>query len=238
VGRSIVTAIQPRRAGWDDEQRAAALTARRGPLLARLHHKLPKAIPLTADMREFIVDDSIEFAAVHYEHPVHSQAELERVFWDAAKKRVDRARTRRYDLVRGKYQRADLAALDSPASDGSPEDRMLLQAELSAVIHFSALLSPEEREIFRCQWSGSDKDELGAKLVAQELGLPLSTVRNAARSIAQKHERFTAIYTAGRLCGYLAPSVSDLAADQDLAAQALAEGGGRRAMTRCCGCAR
>ncbi|GEM_PF-6546165 len=182
----------------------------------------------SADMREFVVDDSIAFAAVRYRHAVHSQAELERVFWDAAEKRVKQVCDRRHDIVRGKkYRRTDLADLDSLSSDTTPEDRALFRADVTASLHFTALLNPQEREIFECQQRAPGDKEFGDKRVAQELEMPLGVVRNVSRAIGQKHERFKAIYAAGRLCGYLAPSVSDLAANPALAEQAQAEGGGR-----------
>jgi hypothetical protein len=202
----------PSSAGWNAHQRARALSARRDRLRARLPRRIAAAAELSADMRAWIVDDAIEFASVSYEPAITSQPELERVFWDAAAKRVARAREGRYDLVRAGYQRADLAALEQLAVDATPEDRMLARAELSAALHFAAVLEPRERAVFLCQARDGGERPAGAKRVARELGLSRLEVVSAQRSIHAKHERFATICAAGRLCGYLAPALAALAA--------------------------
>ena len=97
----------------------------------------------------------------------------------------------------------------------APEDEALARAELSASLHFAALLEPAERDVFRCQLDGPRDKPLGATKIARALDRPLSEVRNAERAIEIKYERFATIYAAGRLCGYLAPAVAALAAGDD-----------------------
>ncbi|RKQ92961.1 hypothetical protein C8N24_2818 [Solirubrobacter pauli] len=167
---------------------------------------------MTPDLRELVVDDAIEFAALRYEPPVRSQIELERVFWDAAHKRVDRAREGRYDTIRAGFHRADLAALDSLSIDATPEDAVLARAEVCATLHFAALLDQPERDIYLFQQRTPGDKPPGAKRIAKELGLPLGTVRAAERTIDERYDRFAVICSAGRLCGYLAPAVADIAA--------------------------
>jgi hypothetical protein len=186
-----------------------------------LPHKISSARALPDDLRTLIVDDAIQFVSIGYDGAVHSQRELENLFWDAATKRVARAHEGRYNTVRAGYQRADLASLDELGTDATPEDRTLLRAELSAALHFAALLEPEEREVFLCQHRDGRRRPLGAKAVARELGRPLGAVRAAERSIAGKHERFATIYAAGRLCGYLAPAIAALAEGDPEAEDAL-----------------
>ncbi|MDA0166291.1 hypothetical protein OM076_38860 [Solirubrobacter ginsenosidimutans] len=206
-----MSALESPRVGWDAQRRARALSAQRDRLRARLPHKISSARALPDDLRVLIVDDSIQFVSVGYDGTINSQRELENLFWDAATKRVARAHEGRYNTVRAGYQRADIASLDELGTDATPEDHTLVRAELSAALHFAALLEPEERDVFLCQHRDGRRRPLGAKAIARELGLPLGAVRSAERSIAGKHERFATIYAAGRLCGYLAPAVAALA---------------------------
>ncbi|MBE2316691.1 hypothetical protein DVA67_011955 [Solirubrobacter sp. CPCC 204708] len=214
-----MTALEPRPAGgWDPDKRARALAPRRQYLLDRLTRKLPQSDRLGPDAREWVVDDAIEFAALHYrDRPIHSRAELERVFWNAADRRVQRAADGRHEIVRGKNnRRVDLAALEELAVTETPEDEVLALAERTVVLQFSALLAPDESDVFWCQRDHlDDPREFGATGLARELDMPIGTVRKALRAIEAKRERFAIIYTAGRLCGYLAPGVATLAAEHD-----------------------
>src|SRR3954454_8453747 len=224
-----MSALESPRTGWDAQRRARALSAQRERLRARLPHRISSARGLSDDLRELIVDDAIEFVSVGYDGAIHSQRELENLFWDAASKRVARAHEGRYDTVRAGFQRADLASLDDLGTDATPEDRTLLRAELSAALHFAALLKPEERDVFLCQPPDGRDDPPGATAIARELDLPLGVVRAAERAIADKYERFATIYAAGRLCGYLAPAVAALAQGDSDAERAL---GGRELAAR------
>lgn len=214
-----MTAIEARSAdGWDRDRRARELAPRRAYLLDRLTRKLPESDRLGPDVREWIVDDAIEFAAMHYtRRPIHSRKELERVFWDAADKRVQRAGDGRYEIVRGKdNRRVDLAVLEGLSVTETPEDAVLALAERTVVLQFSALLAPDESDVYWCLRDHlDDPREFGATGVARELEMPIGTVRAALRTIEAKRKRFAIIYTAGRLCGFLAPAVATLAAERD-----------------------
>jgi hypothetical protein len=206
-----MSALESPRVGWDAHQRAAGLLAARDRLYARLPHRIESARPLSAEQRAFVVDDAIVFTSVDYKGTIGAQDELERVFWDAAEKRVARTHDGRYDTVRAGYQRADLASLDELGTQATPENQTLHQAEVGAMLSFLALLEPTEREIFICQNRQGRRRALGAKATAQALGLPLGTVRAAERSIEGKRQRFATIYAAGRLCEFFAPALAALA---------------------------
>jgi hypothetical protein len=203
--------------GWDAQRRADALMAIRDRLLTRLPRMVRQASRLSEDLRELVVDESIQFAALEYALPVYSAEELERVFWDAALKRVRRAGEGRYDTVRGGYGRADLAVLDTLASGATPEDEVLRRAELRVAIEFASRLAPTERRVWACQHTAVATRPLGHTSIARRLGLPVGAVRAAVRSIEDKRQRFAAIYAAGRLCGYVAPAIAELAAGDSAA---------------------
>ena len=51
---------------WDEQRRAAALIEQRDRLLRRMPRSIRDAARLTEDLRELIVDESIQFAALDY----------------------------------------------------------------------------------------------------------------------------------------------------------------------------
>jgi hypothetical protein len=193
------------------------LAPRREYLLDRLSRKLPRTERFSADVREWIVDASIEYAALHYKgKPIRSRAELERVFWNAADRRVKQAAEGRREIVRGKnYRRVDLSVLDDLTVTETPEDEVLALAEATSALQFAALLSPGERDVWSCQLHAGGSEPPGARRIAQQLGMPIAAVLKAERSINAKLDRYAVIYTAGRMCGYLAPAIADLAAGHD-----------------------
>src|SRR3954465_8723065 len=94
---------------------------RRDELLRRLPKRFPPARRFSQDVREQIVDEAITVAAVGYDKAIHTADELGRVFWDAVKKRVLRVQSGRYQTVRARYTRADLAALETIGDEQTPE---------------------------------------------------------------------------------------------------------------------
>ena len=144
---SALTASRP----WDPDRRANVLMARRDEFVQRLPHVTRNAAELTADVREQIVDDAIQFAALEHDDPIADRAELDRIFWDAACKRVLRAGEGRYSTVRAGYARADIAALESLADHASVEDEVLRRAELRVALEFAARLAPTEQRVWACQ---------------------------------------------------------------------------------------
>src|SRR4051812_15733879 len=191
--------------------------ARREAFIARLPHVTSAAAALTDDVREQIVVDAIVFAALAHDKPIADRGDLERVFWDAAKKRVKRAGEGRYAMIRAGYARVDLAALDALADGASVEDEVLLRAEARAVLDFAATLEPTERQVWVCRELTSTERPRGYTMTARRLGLPIAVVRAAIRTIEDKRERFAIIHAAGRLCGYTAPAVAALAAGDAVA---------------------
>ena len=157
---------------WDEQRRADALMGLRDRLVARLPRLIRQAGRLTEDVRELVVDESIQFAALDYAHPIHSAEELERVFWDAALKRVRRAHEGRYDTVRGGYGRTDLAVLDTLPSGATPEDEVLRRAELRVALEFAARLAPTEQRVWACQHTAVAARPLGHTTIARRARAP------------------------------------------------------------------
>src|SRR4051812_18886754 len=202
------------RSSWDHERRARELMPRREELLRRLPQRFPPARRFSQDVREQIVDEAITVAAVRYEKAIHNADELARVFWDAVKKRVVRVQTGRYATVRAGFTRADLAALETVGDHDTPERVALERAETHVALQFAALLQGDARPVFACHWQWTGKKELGARRIAKDTGLSLDRVRAAELAIETETKRFTAILTAGRLCGFLGPAIAALAAGE------------------------
>src|SRR3954452_22427620 len=207
-----MTAVAP--AGWNREQRAQALMPRRDELIVKVPKRIRAARRLGAGVLEQVVDDVIFEVAVQYRREINSAEELSRVFWDVAHKRVKRALAGRYDLVRARHSRADLAVLEEIGDDDTPERLTLERAEMHVALQFAALLEGDARDVFRAQYQWTGKGKLGAERIAKETGLELNRVRSAEIAIQDQFKRFTAIYAAGRLCGFLAPGIAALAAGE------------------------
>ena len=138
--------------GWDAERRARALAGRRAPLLARLPHKLREAAPLNPDLREQIVDDAIEFAAlVHYKPDRRAKASSSACSGTPPISACIARREGRYATVRAGYERADLAALDALADDATSRTRCSLAPSCRPRCEFAATLEPSERQVWACQ---------------------------------------------------------------------------------------
>src|SRR3954454_18815804 len=207
-----MTAVAP--AGWDHEQRAQALMPRRDEFIVKVPKRIRAARRLGPDVLEQVVDDVIFEVAVQYRREITSAAELSRVFWDVAQKRVERALEGRYDVVRAHFSRADLAALETIGDHDTPERLTLERAETHVALQFAALLEGDARDVFRAHYQWTGKGKLGAERIANDTGLPLNRVRSAEAAIQAQFKRFTAIYTAGRLCGFLAPGIAALASGE------------------------
>ncbi len=197
---------------WDAERRARELVTRRDELVRRLPREIRAAGRLTEDVRELIVDDSIEFAALRYEYPVTCTHELERAFWDACAKRTRRGLERRYDTVRGQFTRADEHAIDTLVGDHDPVAELERAQERALAREFAATLEPHERRVLVCKYDTDGSEPAGYKVIARRLGLGVGRVRSAERSIERKIERFAAVYAAGRLCDLRETAVTALAA--------------------------
>lgn len=196
---------------WDSERRAQVLLERREALIDRLPGEIRAARDVRPDVRELIVDEAIGYVALDHRGPLASEADLERLFWGACAKRVRRALYQRaYDTVRGRWRPATAEALDRVADGPDPAAEVVRREEQRTALEFATMLSPRERQVFACKYGG--ELERGYKDIARHLGLPVLQVRSAERSIAGKLERFAAIVSAGRLCGYRAPVVASLAA--------------------------
>jgi hypothetical protein len=214
-----VTALAGR--AWTDEQRARELMPRRDEFVRMLPKRLRAARGLSLDVHEQIIDDAITFAAVENQVEIHHAEDLLKLFWDAVEKRVKRAREGRYALVRARYERVDVAALDDALDErggtpGTPELLALERAETRIALQFATILHGDLRTVFMCHWQWAGNDNLGAERIAEQTGLPLDRVRSAELALEFQRKRFARIYSAGRLCGFLAPGIAALAAGEDL----------------------
>jgi len=210
----------PAPVAWTPERRARELIGRRSELLGRLPREIRPARELRADLCELVVDDAIEFTALHHDHDVATARDLEAVFWSACVTRVHRARDGRYELVRGRFSNVGDAGLASVASDEDPVADLEAAHDRALATEFALTLEPVERRVMDAKYDSTGRKRDGYKVIARELGIPIGIVRSAERSIEQKIERFAAVYTAGRLCDMRAVAITSLAAgtaDQRLA---------------------
>lgn len=200
-----------KRAEWTAERRAHELVGRREELLRRLPREVRAARSLRPDLCELIVDDAIEFAALHHREDVPTARDLEVVFWSACITRVRRAHEGRYDLVRGRFTSAGADALDTISTNDDPSSHVEGDEERALAHEFAATLDPHEQRVLRAKYDTEGAAPAGYKVVARRLGLSVGSVRSAERSIERKIERFAAVYTAGRLCDFREAAISALA---------------------------
>ena len=119
-------------------------------------------------------------------------------------------------------QRVDLAALEDDAGDErdgpleTPELLALERAETRVALQFAAILHGDLRTVFMCHWQWTGDEHARRRHDRRATGLSLEQVRSAERAIEFKRKRFARIYSAGRLCGFLAPGIARLAAGDDV----------------------
>jgi hypothetical protein len=206
--------LVPTRHGWDARRRAEHLGSRRDQLVRRLPARIRVARKLTPDVRELVVDDAIEFTALHHETPVPSAQDLERVFWDAALKRAQQAADGRHNTVRAGFTRADPDALaelaDPRASD--PARAVEARVELAWARELAAELDEPEQLVLKAKYQADGPDGAGYKVIARTLGWTVGEVRKVEARIKYKRDRFAAITAAGRLCAWRGPAIAALAA--------------------------
>jgi hypothetical protein len=206
---------------WDRERIARELLSER----ERLQRRLPGEIHAARDLEEWVREDIVVAAITHvvmdHPRPIHNRDELERTLWAACAHRVRRAHEGRYDLVRGRFQRASADVLDTVADGDTPEDAALERENLAHALDFAAMLTPLERRVHAAKYLEGER-ERGYKQIARALGETIGAVRAAERSIGVKQERFAAILSAGRLCDFQAPGIASLAAGDATEHQATA----------------
>ena len=207
---------------WTHERRARELMPRRDEFVRTLPKRFRAARALERDVQEQIVDDAITFASIKHQRQIEDADDLVRVFWHAAELRVKQAGDGRHGLVRGvKYRRVDLETLEEctdergPRAD-TPELLALERAETRIALQFAAILQGDLRTVFMCHWQWTSKSNLGAERIAEQTGLALDRVRAAELALEFQRKRFARIYSAGRLCGFLAPGIARLAAGDDV----------------------
>lgn len=200
-----------KRIEWTPERRAEELVGRREELLRRLPREIRAARALRPDICELIVDDAIEFAALHHDQDVPSARDLEVVFWSACVTRVRRAHEGRYELVRGRYTSAGADALDTIPANDDPAAVLEADQDRALAHEFAATLDPTEQRVLKAKYDAEGAAPAGYKVIARRLGMTVGAVRSAERSIEHKIERFAAVYTAGRLCDLRETAISALA---------------------------
>jgi hypothetical protein len=99
---------------WTAEQVALALVSRRDRLVSRLPEEIAAARSLSADQRELVIDEALDFVVTEYARPISDDEALERAFWATVSNRVKRAREGRSATVRGGWNRVDVDQLQFP----------------------------------------------------------------------------------------------------------------------------
>lgn len=180
---------------WTNEERAESLADRRGDLLARLPRELAAAQSLDPDTREWVLDEAILFTAFEHGKPVSTQADLDAVLWSACSVRVKRARSGRFNLVRGQhFTQVDAAALDDVPADEDPEAAALACVELETLLEFARLLTPIERAVIYARHDHPAADKVhGYATIATMLDLPEKEVRSALRTVSRKLDTFAIV---------------------------------------------
>jgi hypothetical protein len=123
---------------------------------------------------------------------------------------VKRAREGRSATVRGRWNRVDVDQLQVPAREASPEELTIARSERAVLLEFAATLTESERLVLACKYGG--QREVGRRVIARRLGLPVGEVRKCERSIKTKLARFALIVSAGTLCSHRDPAITALAA--------------------------
>ncbi len=191
-----------RRGSWSPEEVAHALNARREELCRALERRRD-AFGVPAEMREEIVDEAI-CAVVMSRRAVVSEEHLLGAFWTAVGLVLKEHHAGRRLLRVGSRERVDfeLIAARIPTG-GEPFDVVEMREQLARAADFMAALSAFERRVVVVMAVSGG----GVKLAARTLGVPIKTVRAAARSADEKLEQVAVIAAAGRMCSYRHPAI-------------------------------
>lgn len=191
-----------RRGSWSPEEVAHALHARREGFCRALDRRRD-AVGVPAGMREEIVDEAI-CAVVMSRRAVVSEEHLLGAFWTAVSLVLKEHHAGRRLLRVGSRERVDfeLIAARIPTG-GEPFDVVEMREQLARAADFMAALSAFERRVVVVMAVSGG----GVKLAARTLGVPIKTVRAAARSADEKLEQVAVIAAAGRMCSYRYPAI-------------------------------
>jgi nitrate reductase NapE component len=191
-----------RRGSFSPEEVARALNARRDEFRRALGGR-GDAMWVAAGLHGEIVDEAI-CAVVMSSREIVSEEHLLGAFWTAASLVLKEHRAGRRLVRLGSRERVDfeLTAARMPAG-GEPCDVVELSEQLARAADFMAVLSTFERRVVIAMAVGS----CGVKLTARKLGVPVGTVRRAARSADAKLDQVAVIAAAGRMCSYRLPAI-------------------------------
>jgi hypothetical protein len=208
---------------WNAERVAAQLVPRREELVEELPRELAAARGLSRDQRELVVDEAIDYMVTEYGKPIKDRQHLERAFWTAASLRVKRVHEGRGSTVRAGWQRVDFENVEIAAREPDPAAVAVAELERAVLLEFAATLTETQRTVLAAKY-GEGPRELGRRVVARMLGMPMGEVRKAERAIARKLESFVALVSAGTLCEDRGPDLEALAvgtadAQQEIAAR-------------------
>lgn len=193
----------------DRDTLATLLVGRREQLLQRLPRQVKLARRLTADQREWVIDEAIDFLVTENDRVIADEDALERAFWAVANLRVRRVREGRYDTVRAGYGRVDVDEVEIANGDATPEDHAVRSFERELLEEFAAELTDEERDVLALKYAGPK--ELGRFGIARALGRRPHEIRRNERAIARKLNAFSAVVVAGTLCEQRHSSLEALA---------------------------
>jgi DNA-directed RNA polymerase specialized sigma24 family protein len=191
-----------KRGSWSPEEVAHALNARRKEFCRALDRRRD-AFGVPAGMREEIVDEAI-CAVVMSRRAIVSEEHLLGAFWTAVGLVLKEHHAGRRLLRVGSRERVDfeLIAARIPTG-GEPFDVVELREQMARAADFMAALSAFERRVVVVMAVSSG----GVKLAARTLGVPIKTVRAAARSADEKLDQVAVIAAAGRMCSYRYPAI-------------------------------
>jgi hypothetical protein len=154
-------------------------------------------------MREEIVDEAI-CAVVMSRRAVVSEEHLLGAFWTAVGLVLKEHHAGRRLLRLGSRERVDFELIAARIPTGvEPFDVVELREQMARAADFMAALSAFERRVVVVMAVSGG----GVKLAARTLGVPIKTVRAAARSADEKLDQIAVIAAAGRMCSYRYPAI-------------------------------
>ncbi len=184
------------------EEVARALSGRREEFCGALGRRRDAA-GVAAGLHGEIVDEAI-CAVVMSREPIANEEHLLGAFWTAVGLVLREHQAGRRLLRVGSRERVDfeLATTRAPAG-GEPYDVVELREQMARAADLMAALGPFERRVVVVMAVSGG----GVKLAARTLGVPVKTVRAAARSADEKLDQVAVISAAGRMCSYRRPAI-------------------------------
>ena len=204
------------RAGWDHERRARELMPRREELLRRLPQRFPAARRFTHDCASRSSTTSIIVAAVGYEKARSTAPKNSVACSGTPSANASCAPRPAATPPSAPATRASTSPRWRPsATTSTPGTLALERAETPR--RAAVRRAPARRRADRVRLPVAMERQGQARRQARSPRTPAcrsARVRSAELAIEAKRERFPRIYSAGRLCGFLAPGIAALAAGE------------------------